>query len=81
MANVTRFASPLTGGDLKLGGSPLGNNPSGQALGPAFRVETVEKGEAIKVDNLTYFLSSMYGMNIDPTEILVILSKQAKSIN
>ena len=54
------------GGSTILGGEPLGNNPSGNALGLAFRVDSIERG-SIKVNNMSEYLSTVYGMNIDPT--------------
>lgn len=39
--NVTLYPIVPNGGSTILGGSPLGNNPSGSALGPSFRVESI----------------------------------------
>lgn len=78
IANVTYYFITPNGGSLILGGTPPGNNPSGAALGPAFRVDSIERG-GIKIDNLTVFLSTVYGMNIDPTDLLQNLADSQKN--
>lgn len=65
------------GGSTILGGNPLGNNPSGSALGPSFRVNSIEKG-SLDIQNLTKFLSTVYEMNIDPTDILKSMASEQR---
>lgn len=41
---MTLFPIVPNAGSTLLGGTPLGNNPSGSALGPSFRVDSIERG-------------------------------------
>ena len=66
------FSIVPNGGSTQLGGNPLGNNPSGSALGPAFRVDADSRGVQTpqRVGNISNYLSTIYGLNIDPTNLL-----------
>ncbi len=44
VTNVLPFSITPNGGSTILGGTPLGNNPSGSVFGPSFRVDSIERG-------------------------------------
>ena len=82
-ANVLPFSIVPNGGSTLLGGTPLGNNPSGSALGPSFRVDADSKGvqNPYQVGNISNYLSTIYGLNIDPVNLFSRQSSNPQSTN
>lgn len=48
-------------------GTPAGNNAAGSALGPVRSVNQIVPGSPVVIGDLRYYLSSAYGVGVDPT--------------